>query len=423
MSTYLRSSAFLILTGLGAIAAAVLVLVVGADTSPTTAETNRLFGIWRMRYIVLASALLLAGCGLLLAARSREAMFNFVLSMASICVTFIALEGVGQIGLVSWSALFNSGQGGVHQLGSKAVPNIDVEGSTKQDIAFAWGLQHESIPFRYKTDRLGYRNKIDRPSADIYLLGDSILVGALVPVDQIASTRLEKASKRSVTQLALIGLSPQAQHDLLWKANLDLTGKTVIQFIFEGNDLLDSRQFRTNRPVEKPEPQEGGLLIKEIWHILTSLTDSSVKRRNDANLCHIDEQKHLFLWTERSHAGHAEEARHITASLDEFRAKVERSGGRFAIVFVPTKYRVLADLCTFDPKSKLRNRKANLTPLRTHMRTWSETSGTAMLDLTAPLQTAAKNGRIPWFWGDTHWNATGHDIAASEVARWDFLNN
>jgi hypothetical protein len=37
------------------------------------------------------------------------------------------------------------------------------------------------------------------------------------------------------------------------------------------------------------------------------------------------------------------------------------------------------------------------------------------LDLTDALQRAAAAGRIPWWPGDTHWNALGHEVAGQAL--------
>jgi hypothetical protein len=420
MSAAPRSRNMLILLAIAALLAAGLVLATGIDMSATTNETRRLFGIWRLRQVLVAMALALVGTGLFLAAVSRQALFNFILSTMSVVLCFAMLEGAGQTGLVSWSSLFGVSKSKFGDLGTKAVPGIDIKGSTQQDIASMLGLPHDPIPFHYKTDRHGFRNMADRASADIILVGDSILVGALVPIEQIAATRLETAVRRPVLQIALIGLSPQAQQQLLWKAGLELKGRIVIQFIFEGNDLLDSRAWRQGGAGQSAATQRS-YLINEIWALLTSRTDPSL-RSHTHYLCQIGNQQHAFLWTERSHAGHADEAGHITAALEDFGAELARRGARLAVVFVPTKYRVLADECSFAPTSNLSNRQANLTPLRDHMRAWRTSSGIAMLDLTDALKSAAQSGRSPWFWGDTHWNASGHAIAAAEIARWIVLD-
>ena len=60
----------------------------------------------------------------------------------------------------------------------------------------------------------------------------------------------------------------------------------------------------------------------------------------------------------------------------------------------------------------------HLSPLRDHLLAWQHGAGIPVFDLTGPLQAAAREGRIPFFWGDSHLNATGHDAAARALARW-----
>ena len=38
------------------------------------------------------------------------------------------------------------------------------------------------------------------------------------------------------------------------------------------------------------------------------------------------------------------------------------------------------------------------------------------LDLTDALQRAAAAGRIPWWPGDTHWNAIGYEVVGQALA-------
>ena len=47
---------------------------------------------------------------------------------------------------------------------------------------------------------------------------------------------------------------------------------------------------------------------------------------------------------------------------------------------------------------------------------WAEERRVPELDLTDALQSAAAAGRIPWWPGDTHWNAIGHEVAGQALA-------
>jgi hypothetical protein len=131
--------------------------------------------------------------------------------------------------------------------------------------------------------------------------------------------------------------------------------------------------------------------------------------------CTIDGQLYTFRWTAEAHRGREAETRQVLAALEGFAGEVARAGGRYAVVFAPSKLRVLGPLCSFPPGSTLRD-PAHLGTLREAATEWAHRTGIPLVDVTAPLQAAARDGAIPWFWGDTHWNARGHEAVAAALA-------
>jgi len=395
-----------------ALAALALVsLVVSADSRPS--DQRLLFGLWRVRDLLLAAVLFIAAGGLLAAAASRAAFLGFLATGISTAAMYVLLEAVGAVGLVSWPALFGSR---TPALGTKPVAHLDVAGTTYQDTASRWGLPSEPIAFRYRTDRHGFRNDTDRAEADIYLLGDSVLVAALLPFADTVAARLEQTTRKSVKQVALIGTGPQEQHRLFRDARLEVSGRRVIQFVFEDNDLRDSRRFRGASRGAPPSWTED-TLAQQVVLVLQRFTQP-VAGAAALRTCRIGGQDYTFLWGRHSFAGLEEECGAISDDLLRFAAEVRAGGGEFAVVFVPSKLRVLGPLCSFPASSALRDYASHLGPLREHLRKWSAANAIALLDLTEPLQEAARAGRIPWFWGDTHWNAEGHAVAARTLSAW-----
>jgi len=394
---------------LAALALASLVLT--ADSQPTDARL--LFGLWRARDLGLAVSLLVGAGALLAAAASRSAFLAFLATGISTAAMYALLEAAGAVGLVSWPALFGSR---AQALGTKPVPHLDIAGTTFQDTASRWGLPSEPIVFHYRTDRHGFRNDTDRAEADIYLLGDSVLVAALLPFADTVAARLEQTTRRSVKQIALIGTGPQEQHRLFRDARLDVSGRRVIQFVFEDNDLRDSRRFRRGGRGASPSWTED-TLAHQVVLVLQRFTQP-VAGAAALRTCRIGGQNYTFLWGRHSFAGLEEECGAISDDLLGFAAEVRAGGGEFGVVFVPSKLRVLGPLCSFPASSALRDYASHLGPLREHLRKWSAANAIALLDLTEPLQEAARAGRIPWFWGDTHWNAEGHAVAARTLSAW-----
>jgi hypothetical protein len=401
---------------LGFVALALATLCFTIDTTPSySPHVRRWFGLWHTRHFLLASFFFLAAATLLLTAvasrRLLLAVFSIVISLA---LAFALLEAAGAVGLVNWSGLLERR---VSQLGTRAVPYLDVAGKTLQDTAPFWGIASDPIQFTYHTDRRGYRNDIDREAADVYLLGDSVLVAALVPFRDTVTARLEKAIQKPVMEIALIGLGPQEEHQIFRDAKLEVRGRLVIQFIFEGNDLLDSKRFRerANKGLSVPfvERSLSHQLLITLQRLTQPVPDVATLRTGM-----IGEQEYTFVWARESFAGLEGEAVAISDALENFASEIRDAGGEFAIVFVPSKIRVLGPLCRFPPQSDLNDLASHLSPLRDYLHSWSERTKIDLLDLTEPLQDAARAGRIPWFWGDTHWNAEGHAVAAEAMVAW-----
>jgi hypothetical protein len=393
--------------------AALLALAVTADPAPT--HYRRLFGLWRTGDLALAAGMVIAAAALLAAAVSRHALFGLLAIGVSTAGTFALLEAAGAVGVVSWPALFGEGEA---PLGRKAVPHLDVAGTTFQDTAARWGLASEPIAFRYRTDRHGFRNDIDRADADIYLLGDSVLVAALIPFPATVAARLENATRKSVKQIALLGIGAQEEQALFRQARLEVKGRRVIQFIFEDNDLRDSKRFRT--AARRAASWDEGTLTRQVvlgLHRLTQPVAGAARLRS----CAIGSETYAFYWARESFAGLENEAAAISSSLTQFAGEVRAAGGEFAVVLVPSKLRVLGPLCRFPATSELSDYARHLGPLRDHLRAWSAASGIALLDLTEPMVESARAGRIPWFWGDTHWNEQGHAVAAEALLAWELL--
>jgi len=408
--------AILIAACVGLVALALATLRFSVDTTPSySSYERRWFGLWHTRDFLLASlSLLAAGTLLLTAVATRRTLLALLAIVMSVVLTLAALEAAGAVGLVNWSRLLEPR---VSQIGTRAVPHVDVSGNTFQDTASIWGIPSDPIPFRYRTDRRGYRNDVDREVADVYLLGDSVLVAALIPFPQTVTARLESAIHKPVMTVALIGLGPQEEHQIFRDAKLDVRGRLVIQFIFEGNDLLDSKRFRDRANKGSAPP----LLERSLSHqLLTRLQRLTQPVPDVATLRTgmIGGQRYTFRWARESFAGLEGEAAAITEALEQFAREVHDAGGEFAIVFVPSKIRVLGPLCQFPPQSDLNDLPSHLSPLRDYLRSWSARTRIEFLDLTDALQDAARAGHIPWFWGDTHWNAEGHAVAAEAITAW-----
>ncbi|MGB7243971.1 MAG: hypothetical protein WBC93_18040 [Sulfitobacter sp.] len=422
MTVHKTKKAVPYLLGVSALAffTAVLVLILMADTTPTTPETRRLFGLWRLSHFAVFATALLISMGTYAFARSSDAFLGFVSSFGIILVFFGVLEGVGRTGIISWDdVLLKSGTKG-DAAGWAAVPNQRTTGVTYQDIATRFGLPNDPIPYEFSTDKHGFRNSSE-VAGDVILLGDSIILGAQIDKSKTVDAVLEKKSGQPVRQVALLGISIQEQHDLLLASKMDLSGRSVVQFLFEGNDLPDSNSYRNrDNNAKAQEPYVSSSFLKILWSMAAKVTDPT-SGWESADYCTIAKQRYLFLWTRRSFDGNMAEVPHIQQSILDFSDAVQQAGGTYFLVFVPTKFRVLNALCEYPDLSQISDPEQHLSELPEIFSDWSGKSGIPYLDLTRPLTKAAGTGNVPWFWGDTHWSESGHESAARALANWRAL--
>ena len=266
------------------------VLVIGTIVSlAITADARergvqQFFGLWRLRHILMAAAGLWLSAGILAATISRAAVFRWLAISISLAGTMVLIEAIGLAGLIDFSRVLKSRN--VNAYGAERLANVDVRRTTFQDIWTRWGIDSQPISFHFKTDHRGFRNAQDRGAADIYLLGDSMLVAGLVPFEKTVTDRLESESGRSIMSISLIGLSVQDERDLLIEVNPPPEERLVIHFAFEGNDPLDSRTYRkrkaprTNVPAETDwksrSPTYNVLMMLQEW---SQPTDPMAARR------------------------------------------------------------------------------------------------------------------------------------------------
>jgi hypothetical protein len=401
-------------TAVALLTAAALWLAVSRSEPPLTGRN--FFGAWRTAPTLVAAALLWAAGGALLAALSRRALFAFLFGSLLAITTWAMLEAAVLFG-VDYASLRQPPD----PIGSEAAPHQDLRGTTYPDTAHAWNLPAQPIDFHFRTDRRGFRNDVDRADADVYLVGDSILVAGLLPFEQTVTALLENALGRPTINLALIGIGPQRELEILRGAGLPLRDRLVIQFVTEANDLGDSRRYRQQGTAARPSLASRSLTLQLVLWLQRRL--QPVPYEAELQSGWIGNQRFLFFWVGDTVTGLEDEIAPALASFRAMHDHVRAAGGHHLLVLVPSKYRVLHELCRWPPQSVLRDPAANLSPLRHRLLAWGQAEAVPVLDLTAPFQAAARDGRVPYFADDTHPNAAGHTTMAEALLAWPPLRH
>ena len=210
----------------------------------------------------------------------------------------------------------------------------------------------------------------------------------------------------------------QEEIETFGAAALPVAGRLVLHFIFEGNDLLDSRRYRDGG--RAPALERGDWLRSRSFtdnairalQLLTQPVSGLARKR----VCTLDGQTYTFRWAHGSYRGVDDEQPILLDLLEDFAGQIRAEGGLYAVVLVPTKLRVMGPHCDEWPAENDVEGIIDANPVRATLHAWSESRDIPLIDLTDALRASTRDGSPPWFWGDTHWNARGHAVAAEVIA-------
>ncbi|MDH5513825.1 MAG: hypothetical protein OEY45_01560, partial [Gammaproteobacteria bacterium] len=303
---------------------------------------------------------------ILLFSPNKKSFLNILVSHIALVFLFIVLEFPAMLGLINYQKYLPSGMTWTHKDEKLWVkPGINTKGEAPTDLRIVYGIDAPMLPYSFQTDRFGLRNPVDKDNAGVLLLGDSILVAGLVPVEDTVSERLEKALNTRVMNISQIGYSPQESLGRLEDTGLSLDGRLVVHFIFEGNDLLDHKRWRNtfygevekpwiptvNREsVKVPWPDSG--LVKTLLNML--LMHKKVLPEKRSAICRTAEEtseKVYFFYDAEMIRENMSEFPQLVSLLEKASVNVKSRGGKYAVVYIPTKISVLHEHCSFETDS------------------------------------------------------------------------
>lgn len=353
--------------------------------------------------------------------------FRIISIHLGVLAAVASLEAVALIGLIDFRTLVGEVGAGKrygklkpdHRIRWAGKPNHRVEGTTFQNLTGIYGVKSEPIFFSAQTDHYGLRNPSTKKDPTVLLLGDSILFAGLLPLEDTVTERLEAKLNTAGMNISEPGYSPQEELIRLETTGLDLPGKVVLHFIFEGNDLTDSQAWRAwqMRRFESEWPSSG--LITNLLSLLHAPKTGVADRRFGFFTNRLGKEvKIYFLYDGLQIVSQMNEMPFLEAAFTEAKRDLETRGGVYAIVFVPAKITVLHEYCAWPKGSDFASAERWESPFRAALAEFCARAGIPCQDLTAPLEVLAREGNLPYFAADTHLNAAGHEAAASFLAPW-----
>lgn len=280
----------------------------------------------------------------------------------------------------------------------------------------------------YRADAHGMRNATDFERADVALVGDSFVEGYRVKQSENTASRLAEATGLDVVNLGQSGWGPGHELAAFEKYGVPLEPDVVLWFFFEGNDLRNLDEHRVAMAdFERWKAGNDGFLQRSLFanakRVLIGLAsahardgDSDRARALSGRFDGADGAAHRLYFTIRPFALDARARELLDGTFDilaSAKARTEAVGGRFVLVFVPSKFRVYGGHCDFAEGSWCVSWKMNRLPQR--MAAWARESGAGWVDLTETLEAGAAAGELLYLPDDPHWNPAGERAVAKRL--------
>jgi len=399
----------------------------------------------------------LLGCGYLAAwgpyfllseRRAAGRAARFVAASGSIGGVLLMFEGPAIARLVDYRAVFSTPTPPWRRPGNRPDPDLIFarRGHRHDRLRFAGadvrGLEGASgSVYRrdLKLDRDGFRNPVDLDRADVVILGDSFVEGLQVEAGELVSARLAERLGRPVANLGRTGYGPEQELHVLRRFGLPLRPRACVWAFYEGNDLQDVANYDADRARAaraRPESlardwysrslnRNGLAYLAREWLRPEPTTPARLRAGRFVDVtgreipiyfsCGVHEGASLPI-TPR---GKSPELARFRSILAEARDACDRAGVDLIVTFVPAKFRVLRDLCAFDPDSPCRDWPIDNLPEALRDAVADVSPAIGFLDLAPRFHYDARAGRLPYLADDTHWSPEGHRSAA--LALGDFL--
>jgi hypothetical protein len=227
---------------------------------------------------------------------------------------------------------------------------------------------------QYLSDRYGFNNSdvIHDSNIDVVLIGDSFVQGACVNNEYNIATQLKKNGK-SVISLGAGGTGPLIQN-AIFREYGDIRSKNVIWFFYEGNDMnniiseqkvpflkryLNSNTFN-NLKGRQP------ILDEMVKQFILEQYEAKKKKSLIVALKKSELEKFVTLYNFRSLVkrvflgkknkvleNYNKEIHTLISILQKVKQKVEKSGGNFYFVYLPSYSRIFDLGNVFPQKDKL----------------------------------------------------------------------
>lgn len=294
---------------------------------------------------------------------------------------------------------------------------------------------HPSEPFEVKYDKNGFRNEEDLTSVEIAVIGDSYVESPMMPASQLATAKLSRLMRMPVANLGQSGYGPQQELVVLKRYAFPLHPKTIIWMFYEGNDLLNARDYADMVSLLRSNSDS----LDSFWdraftkNVLSWLMRSfkecvpNPREKSQSARATVRDREgkehSLYINKERSHSVNLtkqeiEDLQTTISVIEEAYRLVQHEGVRFMVVFAPHTLRVYHNTANFHRIDGGKFRwDLNDLPERFRQMVAEISPEIEYVDLTPSLQLAARESTLVFLPDDTHWTSEGHRVVAETLAK------
>jgi lysophospholipase L1-like esterase len=283
-------------------------------------------------------------------------------------------------------------------------------------------------PARYDVDVAydgnGFRNDVDFTQADIVAIGDSFVEGAEVARSETVVAQLGQRLGVPVVNLGQSGYGPQQELIVLKRYGVPLSPKTVVWFLFGGNDPgdVDAYEWRRAHLDEFLSPPSFGTRTftrnaLTAFARLTTLrrrTPSATARRHEITYARPDGSSEIMYLDAPEDEWQPHQWEVMSSTLLGARDVASRIGANLLVVYVPRKLRVYRGFLRAAPDAYAHRWPSNNLP--EIVAAYCQQHVIPFLDATVPLRRAVAAGTSVYLPDDVHWNPAGHRVVAAAVA-------
>ena len=364
---------------------------------------------------------------------------------ASIAAALALIELPAALNLIDYRGVFHTPTAPWLRLGNAADDDLLFVRQPNQRLRLAFqgadlnGLTGASPSRIYRCDTTldgdGFRNPPGLSGARVVLIGDSFIEGLQVADDELVSTRLAEMLNVPVANLGRTGYGPQQELEVLRRHVLRYQPQTLVWAFYEGNDLQDVRSYEAQRQrvvksrSDSPSRLRYGRSFSRnaaLWLLRSWNAEPAIPARLRAGAFHDSTGAEVNIYFSCGvHEGAADgalgrvesdELKRFQAILGQAHALCRERGIDLIVAFVPSKFRVLHDLCRFGADSPCPDWPIDELPKAVENAARDASPEIGFLDLTPVLRSRAEAGELPYLADDTHWSPEGHRTATAVLA-------